>query len=129
MRLFTVHVHAAEPPALVREGWSWGAFLFGPLWLLAHRAWIAAVLWAALCCVPFLVPSGWGVIAGFAIAWIAGLVGRDLVRWSLGRRGYVLAHVVAAPDRDAALARVLAAREDQVSRFLPRPERRWAWLP
>ena len=128
MRLFTVHVHAADPPLLVREGWSWGAFFFGPFWLLAHRAWIAAVLWAVLWCVLFVLPSGWRVIMGIALAWLAGLVGRDLVRWSLTRRGYVLAHVVAAPDRDAALARVLAVREDQVSRFLPRPER-WAWLP
>ena len=29
---------------LVREGFSWGALLFGPLWLAVHRAWIAAVL-------------------------------------------------------------------------------------
>ena len=29
---------------LVREGFSFGAFLFGPLWLAVHRAWIPAVL-------------------------------------------------------------------------------------
>ncbi len=86
------------------------------------------MLWAVLWCTLFLLPPGWRVVIGIALAWLAGLVGRDLVRWSLARRGYVLAHVVAAPDRDAALARVLAVREDQVPRFLPHPER-WAWLP
>ena len=125
MRVFTAHVHATEPPRLVREGWSWGAFLFGPFWLLAHRAWLAALLWAALCCVPALLPRGWGLVAAGAVAWLAGLVGRDLVRWSLARRGYVLAHVVAAPDQDTALARFLAVRDDQVPRFLPRPEIGW----
>ena len=131
MRLFTAHVHTVRPPLLVREGWSWGAFVFGPFWLVAAGAWIPAVLWAVLCCVPVLVPPGARPVAAVAIAAMAGLVGRDLVRWSLERRGYVLAHVVAAPDRDAALARFLAAREDQVARLLPRPGKAglWAWLP
>ena len=31
-------------PVLVREGFAWGALLFGPLWLAAHRAWIPAAL-------------------------------------------------------------------------------------
>lgn len=131
MKVFTAQIHAAEPPRLVREGWSWGAFFFGPFWLLAHRAWLAALLWAVLCSVPALLPREAGLVAAFAIAWLAGLVGRDLVRWSLARRGYVLAHVVVAPDHDTALARFLATRDDQVPRFLPRPERgwrpRWAW--
>lgn len=122
MRLYTAHVHATTAPALVREGWSWGAFVFGAFWLAAHRAWLPALLWVALSCVPLILPPGPGFVLGCALAVLAGLLGRDLVRWSLARRGYTLAHIVAAPDGDAALARLLAAREDLVPRFLPRPE-------
>ena len=45
VRFWTAHTPVrARHPVLVREGFSWGALLFGPLWLAVHRAWIAAVL-------------------------------------------------------------------------------------
>ena len=113
-------VHPGRAPALVREGWSWGAALFGPFWLAGQRAWWPAVGWAVLWVVLGAVGS-W--ILAVALAWIAGLVGWDLVRWSLGRRGYVLAHVVAGRNGDAALARLLAAREDLAPRYLVRAGR------
>ena len=50
-----------------------------------------------------------------AIAVLAGLVGRDGVRWALEWRGYTLAHVLAARDEDAALARLLTYRPDVAS--------------
>ena len=34
MKIFTAHLHPRKPPVLVREAFSWGALLFGPLWLL-----------------------------------------------------------------------------------------------
>jgi hypothetical protein len=60
MRTFTVH-EAPDPPAdridraaglaFVRDGFSWSAALFTPIWLLAYRLWwpllgylVAAVL-------------------------------------------------------------------------------------
>ena len=118
MRVFTVHLHPSKEPELVREGWSWGACLFGAVWFAFQAAWIPAVLWLALSSVPLLLAPGPGLVMAFALAILAGLIGRDLVRWSLDRRGYVLAHVVAAGDRDSAYARLLAAREDQMPRIL-----------
>ena len=44
MKFWTAHIRTGAAPVLVREGFSWGALLFGPLWLAVHRAWIAAVL-------------------------------------------------------------------------------------
>jgi hypothetical protein len=44
---YTAHIRADRKLVLVKEAFSWGAFLFGPLWLLAHRAWIAAAIWYA----------------------------------------------------------------------------------
>ena len=48
MQTFTVHeppnapadrVDRAESLLFIKDGFSWGAALFGPLWLLAHRLW------------------------------------------------------------------------------------------
>ncbi len=119
MRIFTAHAHAGRPPVLVREGFSWGAFILGPFWLLAHGAWVPGVL--ALCvwiAVAALVPAPFAVSVLFALAWALGLFGRDLRRWSLANAGYVLVHVIAAPDEDAALARLLDRRPDLIGRAL-----------
>ena len=48
MNTYTAHVRADRSPVLVQEGWSWGAAVFGPFWLLAQRAWIPGLLFLAL---------------------------------------------------------------------------------
>jgi hypothetical protein len=114
--VWTAHTRPHRAPVLVREAFSWGALVFGPLWLLAHRAWIAGVLLLCLgIAVAVLVPPATGVPLLLAIAWAQGLYGRDLVRWSLARRGFLLAHVIAARDADAALARLLDRRPDLIA--------------
>jgi hypothetical protein len=116
VRVYTAHLRDHAAPVLVREGFSWGALIFGPLWLLVHRAWIAGIL--ALCAgvligaIPAREPR---LLAELALAWALGLFGHDLWRWSLARRGYSLAHVVAAADRDAAFARLLTHRPDLIA--------------
>jgi hypothetical protein len=115
VRVYTAHLCAGAAPELVREGFAWGALFFGPLWLWAHRAWIAGVL--ALCGYVLIaalpgLPERW--LFGLVLAWALGLWGNDLRRWSLARRGYLLAHVLAAGNRDAALARLLARRPDLI---------------
>ena len=115
MRIYTVHLpRRGGAPVLLREGFSWGALLFGPLWLAAQRAWLPAVL--ALCLYVLLaalpLPASVAWILGLALAWALGLWGHDLVRWSLAQRGYTLAHVVAGRDADGAFARLLDRRPD-----------------
>lgn len=112
MRTFTAHLRDHAAPVLVREGYSWGATLFGPLWLLAHRAWIPAALSACLTVFASLQPDPTQTILALVLAWAHGLFGHDLVRWSLERRGYQEQHVLAARDEDAAFARLLTARPD-----------------
>lgn len=113
MNTYTAHLKRDRAPVLVREGWSWAAFLFGPLWLLAKRAWIVAMLETVALALLFgLVPAPYWRPALLGIALLNGLLGRDAVRWALDRRGFTLCHVVLAPDRDAALLRLLTARPD-----------------
>ncbi len=113
MRIYTAHVRPERAPELVREGFSWGALAFGPLWLLAHRAWIPAAIYVAVVVAAIAVaPPTVGAAIGWAVVLLSGVLGSDLVRWSLERRGYALAGAVAAPDADYAFARLLAHRPE-----------------
>ena len=115
MRSYTAQLKRHRPPVLMREGWSWGAFLFGALWLLSKRAWIPGLLeLAVVALLVALVPQPVSRPALLGLAVINGLAGRDMVRWALARRGYVIEQIVLAPDHDAALLRLLAARPDLV---------------
>lgn len=114
MRAYTAHLAPNREPVLLLEGFSWGAFLFGPVWLLLRRAWIPALLYVAVGILAGsrLVPSWATLVVWTAMAVLAGILGRDWVRWSLERRGYREEAVLAARDSDAAYARLLAARPD-----------------
>jgi len=119
VRLYTAHLREGRPPVLVREGFCWGAALFGPLWLGLHRAWIACIL--ALVAGIVLLFIGQGVttlVLWLCFAWLLGLLGHDLWRWGLERRRYELSHVVVAPSTEAALVRLLSERPDLRSMIL-----------
>lgn len=114
-----MHLRAGAAPVLVPEKFSWGAAIFGPLWLLAHRAWVAAAI--ALAVIVAIGVLSWGtatIVLWLAYAWLLGLFGFDLWRWALERSGYALVHVVAARDAEGAHARLLAARPDLVGASL-----------
>ena len=113
MRSYTAHIKPDCPPVLLPDGWSWGAAIFGPLWLLLHLAWIPALLFAAVVVlVQLLAPPVLAAVLGLGLGVLAGLLGQDAVRWSLERRQYLLAHVLVARDEESALARLLQARSD-----------------
>jgi hypothetical protein len=94
---------------LIREGFSFWAFLFGPFWLFWHRACLAGLgVLAGLVAVNFL-PDPYGIALALAAHLLLGFQGQDLRRWTLSRRGWSLAHVVLAESADGALARLLQA--------------------
>ncbi len=111
MRIYTAHLAPGCAPRLVREGFSLGAFLFGPLWLFTHRAWVAGIIALALLVGLGLVAGvmpGSGLILLLGYAALLGWNGRDLCRWSLARQGYEESYVLAGRDSDAAYARLIA---------------------
>ena len=129
MRVWTVHVPpppidtgrrrrfpwragGAAAPVLVREGFSWGAFLFGPLWLLAHRLWFAALLWFAVATVSVLLAAVGGAAVLPAVQFLLGCHARDLQRRALARRSFEQVGVVVERDEERALARLLAERPE-----------------
>ena len=120
MRFWTAHIRAGATPVLVREGFSWGALMFGPIWLALHRAWIAAVLTLAASVLTVVLTSD-GVAAALlaALAALLGLSGHDICRRSLDHRGYLLSQVVAARDELEAMQHLLERRPDLKGSYLP----------
>ncbi len=113
MRVFTSYLREDRAPVMVREGFSFGAFLFGWIYLLWHRAWIPAALNVAVALVAFALANRTGSLAPLlGLLVLQGLFGRDLRRWSLERSGYVAGPILAAPDQDNALARLFTLRGD-----------------
>jgi hypothetical protein len=120
VKLYSAHLKADAEPVLLREGFSWGALIFGPLWLLAHRAWIAAGLsFAAFVLIAVFAPEPAGTILSAGLAVILGLIGNDLRSAALEHRGYALLHVLAARGPDEAWMRLIANRPDLKARYRP----------
>lgn len=120
MRFWTAHVHRDREPVLLRDGFAWGAFVLGPVWLLLHRAWVSAGLsFAALLLTGALLPNPAAGIATLALMVLLGLSANDLRGWALEQRGYAMHHVVAARSFDDALARLLTVRPELRTSFLP----------
>ena len=105
---------------LLSEGFSWGALLFGPLWLAAHRAWIPAILvLAAGVLILALAPGATASVLLLGLATWLGLSGHDLRRWSIRQRGFSLLEVVASEHETDALAKLLGRRPNLAGSFLP----------
>ena len=119
MKIWTAHEKLHASPILVREGFSFGALFFGPIWLAAEGAWLpagGALLLAILIVALTQPPASVVLIGGLAV--LQGLSARDLVRWSMVRRGYLETSVVTGRDEDEAAARLLTARPDLVERSM-----------
>jgi hypothetical protein len=120
LRFWTAHIRQGSQPVLVREGFAWGALLFGPLWLAAYRAWVPAALsLAGFVLIRFLAPDAIAVVLTAGLMLLLGLSGHDLRRWSLDHRGFLLAQVIAAHNEFGALERLLTRRPDLGGSFLP----------
>jgi hypothetical protein len=119
MKIWTAHEKPNALPVLVREGFSFGALFFGPIWLAVHRTWLPAGAMVVLTLLILLLthpPASIILVLGLAL--LAGFSGRDLVRWSVTRRGYLETTVVTGRNQYDAHARLLQARPDLVERSM-----------
>ncbi|HVG51185.1 MAG TPA: DUF2628 domain-containing protein [Xanthobacteraceae bacterium] len=114
MAIFTVY----EPPLrddedavkhatrfmIVRDGFSWRAFAFGPLWMLRHRMWLVLTLYIVwifaivLGLKAFGLPGYVQFIAVFLTGVWIGLESGMLRRWTYLRRGWRDLGIISAPD-------------------------------
>lgn len=120
MRIYTVHlrhqgVNADQDFVLVREGFSWAAFFFGPVWALWNGLWKEALAMLGVfiflaVALPFLGLNE----DAFSIVWLGyatliGFMADDLKRCALGKQGMSAAAVIAGKDEDEATRRFLDA--------------------
>lgn len=101
---------------LVRDGFSWPAALFGPVWALAHGLWFTALGLAGLALgLAVLIVEGparpaTGAAIGVAAALFVGFHAADLRAHALARRGYRVDDTLVAPGEDEAERRYFARR-------------------
>ncbi len=116
MATFTVHVPAdigdplrrADRTILVREGFNLPAFLFGPLFFVYRRLWLAALAWIAAAVLLGLVarfldlsPAAGAALAGL-LALLSGLEANEIRRNVLARRGYLPRALITGMTRERA---------------------------
>ena len=103
MRTYTIHerpdpaadrVDRAEGLVFVKDGFSWAAALFAPIWLVVHRLWWPllgyVVVGGALQLVQLTLAfdKRWLGLAVLALHLLIGLEADTLRRWALERRGW-----------------------------------------
>ncbi|MGZ5827410.1 MAG: DUF2628 domain-containing protein [Xanthobacteraceae bacterium] len=78
--------------AFVRDGFSWGAFIFGLIWMLWHRLWLVSFLFAILVgaiaavAATTQLPTGVMIVVWLLLKLLVGLEASTLRRWTLQRR-------------------------------------------
>jgi len=124
MAVYTVHepllkagvTSAPEPERFmfVRDGFSFAALLFGPLWMLWHRMWLVLLGYGVVVAVlsPVLHLHASRTVALIVWALLALLLGFEagtLRRFSLGRRGFRNIGLVVGDDLELAERRFFDA--------------------
>jgi hypothetical protein len=124
MAIYTVHAPPrreadtlahTERFVFVRDGFCWSAFLFGPLWMLRHRLWLALILYLlGVAALAFGLRAVGGsplamVMAVELLSLLVGIEASTLRRWKLARRGWTSLGVVVGDDLEAAERRFFDA--------------------
>ncbi|MBL4614530.1 MAG: DUF2628 domain-containing protein [Magnetovibrio sp.] len=127
MSIYTVHVRdtGMRPTlALVKDGFSWPAAIFGFAWALVVGAWeVALMLMAVQLVVAIALPvliadPGAQTIIQLGLAVVIGLVANELRRWTLNRRNMHEDAVVTAHDKEEAERRYLDANPYMTAKLL-----------
>lgn len=108
----------AEKAEFVRQGFSWSAFLFTPLWALRHGYWLAFLLWLAWVFIVGSLSSLGNLDAGPTLALYAFgacVFGLEADRWRearLTRQGLLLRGLTVGATRDEAESLYFGGRAD-----------------
>ena len=123
MAVYTVHeppLRGAAAPDLerfvfVRDGFSFWALLFGPLWMLRHRMWlvfigyglvVAALAWALR---QTQAPTAVTLCVDALLALLIGFEAPTLRRFTLARQGFANIGIVVGDDLELAERRFFDA--------------------
>jgi hypothetical protein len=124
MSIYTVHEPPSKPDGstpdpdrfvFVRDGFSFWAFLLGPLWMLRHRLWLVfvgyVIVAVALQVGLRLIGASSGVIitVSLLLALLVGFEAATLRRFTLARRRWKNVGIVVADDLESAERRFFDA--------------------
>lgn len=114
MRSYTVHEPPNSPPSrlaradrlvFVREGFSWTAALFSPIWMLVHRMWLVFIVYVIGMAALGAALTALGVsppmisLVSLAIHVALGFELGALRRWTLERKGWRMLGAVTGRNR------------------------------
>ena len=116
MPVYTVHapiannagIAATDRFAFVRDGFHFWAALFGPVWLVWHRLWLALIGWIIVLIAIDVGMARLGaggraiVLADVLIALLMGFEASSLRRWTLSRRNWRQLDIVVARNEEKA---------------------------
>ena len=111
-------IRAAEKAVLVRQGFSWSAFLVTPVWALRHGLWLAFALWlfglvliALMSLLARMQPQGALAIYGL-VALAFGFEADRFRQASLSRSGFLLRGLALGESKSEAESLYFARRVD-----------------
>ncbi len=139
----TYTVHAAPPRAgettsdpqrflFVRDGFHFWAFLLAPLWLLAHRLWLALLGYVVASTLIGGLFYGLGApnwlkfLGSLLVALLIGFEAASLRRWTLTRRGWRMLGFVVGDDEESAERRFFAEWTSRAPPPAPPPEAQYS---
>ena len=119
MPVFTVHgptangadIRLPDKFVFVRDGFHFWALVFGPLWLLWNRLWLATIGWIVVTAALHFGLSSLGagrlasLSADLMVALLLGLEASSLQRWTLSWGKWRQLDIVVADDEEAAEGR------------------------
>ena len=113
MRVYTVH-EPADPPAdridraealrFVREGFTWSAALFAPLWMIVRGLWLALIIYLVGVAAVGLLASAIGLsdemraVMFLALHVLIGFEADQIERWTLARNGWQMIGSITGQD-------------------------------
>lgn len=111
VKQYKIFKHPAGMTEAVKQGWSWPAFSFFPIWAMVKKMWGLGIGSLFLLLLLAAVDSGGGVGGEFALGLvglipyiIAGVYGNSWREKNLVSRGFEHVDAVTAANPDGALA-------------------------
>jgi Protein of unknown function (DUF2628) len=110
MAIYTVHMkdNDTQGAVFIKEGFSWGAFALGPIWLLSKKLWLALFGFVVLTIIIGLVGIKFGVhpaalsTISLLMSFLLGAEATNLQRWKMSRQKFAPVAVVQGTKQDDA---------------------------
>jgi Protein of unknown function (DUF2628) len=110
MAIFTVHIkdNDTQGAMFIKDGFCWGAFVLGPIWLLSKKLWLAFFAFIAVSVIIGLAGLKFGVhpsalsVISLLLSFLLGLEAANLQRWKMGRQKFEPVAVVQGTKQDDA---------------------------